>query len=191
MVVQLVRRRFTVEDYYTMQRAGILSEDDRVELIEGEIVEKAPIGSLHAACVNHVDELFTERLGRRCQVRVQNPLHLSDHSEPEPDIALVGRRADLYVAAHPGPADALLVVEVSDTTLEYDRQVKALLYARAGVAELWIVNLPERMVEVHREPSARGYLVVRRALPGQAIAPLAFPEVSFTVDDLVLAGAPS
>ncbi len=191
MTLQLTRRRFTVEDYYGMQRAGILSEGDRVELIEGEIVEMAPIGSLHAAAVVGLVRRFSQLVGDRALISAQNPLRLGEHSEPEPDFMVLKPRSDLYASRHPGPGDALLVVEVADTTLDYDRHVKAPLYARAGVGEMWIVNLQDQVVEVYREPSSQGYLLIRRALLGQQVAPLAFPDVSFAVDDLVLAETPS
>jgi len=124
MAAPLVRHRFTVEEYHRMGQAGILSEDDRVELIEGEIVEMAPVGSRHAACVKRLNALLSRRAGGRALVSVQDPIRLGEHSEPQPDLALLKPREDFYAAAHPGPEDVLLVIEVAETSLEYDREVK-------------------------------------------------------------------
>ena len=133
MAVQLLRRRFTVHEYHLMGQAGILVEDDRLELLEGEIVELAPIGSRHQAAVNRLNALFSSRLAAGALVNVQGPVRLGDHSEPQPDVMLVRRRSDFYETAHPEPADVLLLVEVSDTSIEYDRQVQLPLYARHGI----------------------------------------------------------
>src|SRR5262245_37141744 len=117
MAVQVSRRLFTVDEYYQMAQAGILHEDDRVELIEGEIIETAAIGSRHAACVDRLNQLFSGRVAGRAIVRVQNPIRLSQRSEPQPDLALLRPRADFYATGHPGPQDVLLVVEVADTSV--------------------------------------------------------------------------
>src|SRR5919106_6741536 len=117
MSVQVLRRRFTVDEYYRMAEAGILHEDDRVELIEGEIVEMAPIGSNHASHVDPLAQLLFERIGRRAIVRIQSPIHLGEYSEPQPDVTILRSRSDFYVSAHPSPADILLVVEVADTSV--------------------------------------------------------------------------
>ena len=157
MSVLLDRRTFTVEEYRRMGETGILSEDDRVELIEGEIVKMSPIGKRHAACVDALDELVRERLQRSVNVRAQNPVELDDYSEPQPDITLLKRRDDFYSSGHPRPEDVLLVIEVSDTTLEYDSQIKVPLYARAAVPEVWIVNINEGRVEMFADPSGGAY----------------------------------
>lgn len=181
MNVQLLRRRFTAEEYHRMARAGVFSEDDRVELIEGEIIEMTPIGSRHAACVRRLDHLFTSRLGQQVTVSVQNPLHLGPHSEPQPDLALLRQRTDFYAEAHPGPDDVLLVIEVAETSAEYDRTVKIPLYARAGIPTVWVVELSTEQIEVYTEPSPEGYRAVRRFQRGQAIPFEAFPGVGVTV----------
>jgi Uma2 family endonuclease len=162
MSVQIAKHSFTVAEYERMGEAGILSEDDRVELIEGEIIEMSPIGERHAACVDALAELLKELLGRSVNVRIQNPIRLDDYSEPQPDIALLKRRDDFYRHAHPRPADVLLVVEVSDSTLEYDRQIKLPLYARAGVPEVWIVNLVDDVIETYAQPSGDSYRAAGR-----------------------------
>ena len=139
MSVQLSHRRFTVDEYYRMAGAGILHEDDRVELIEGEIVEMPPIGSYHAGEVDWLAQLLVRRLAGHAIVRGQNPIHLSVYSEPQPDITLLRPRADFYTTSHPTPEDILLVIEVADTSVAYDREIKAPLYSRAGIIDVLVV----------------------------------------------------
>jgi Uma2 family endonuclease len=134
-------RRFSVDEYHRMAEAGVLQPTERVELIEGKIVQMAAIGSRHAECVDRLNRILVQGIEDRGTVRVQNPVRLSDHSEPEPDIALVRPRPEGYADRHPGPDDALLIVEVADTTLTLDREVKMPLYARAGIPECWTVDL--------------------------------------------------
>ena len=150
-------RLFNVDEYYAMARAGILGEDDRVELIEGEIVVMSPASSPHAGCINALTRLLVQAAGERAIVSVQQPLRLSELSEPEPDVALLRWRDDDYRARHPGPADALLVIEVARSSLRGDRQIKLPLYARHSVPEVWIVDLEANRVEVHRSPGPEGY----------------------------------
>jgi Uma2 family endonuclease len=159
--VQVNRRSFTVAEYERMGQFGIFSEDDRVELVCGEIIEMSPIGERHAACVDALSELLRERLKRSVIVRVQNPIQLDDYSEPQPDIALLKRRDDFYRHAHPRPEDVLIVIEVSDSTLELDRKVKVPLYAGVGIPEAWLVNLPEERIEVYSDPAGGEYQTVR------------------------------
>jgi Uma2 family endonuclease len=184
MSVQIARRHFTVEDFYRMLEAGILTEDDRVELIDGEIVEMSPIGSRHASCVMRLTTLLTEQLGRAVVVSLQNPLRLSTKTEPLPDVVVLKPRADFYAESHPGPGDVLLVVEVSDTTLAYDRQVKLPLYARAGVPEVWIVNLPKAVVEAYARPDGKSYSEIQKAGRGQALKATRLPALKLSVDDI-------
>lgn len=152
-----------------MGEAGILSENDHVELVEGEIINMSPIGKRHAACVDALAEFLREMLGRTVNIRVQNPIRLDDYSEPQPDIAILKRREDFYRHAHPQPEDVLLVVEVSDSTLEYDRQIKLPLYARAGVPEVWIVNLVEEIIETYSQPSGDSYLTAKPFARGEVV----------------------
>ena len=168
-----------------MAEAGILSPRDRVELIDGEIVQMAPIGSYHAGCVNTLNRLFRETLGRRVIVRVQNPVRLSERSEPEPDIALLRPRADAYRDAHPGPDDVLLIVEVSHSTVEYDRDVKTPMYAEAGIPELWLVNLDEDYIDGLSDPVGAGYGAVRRYARGGRIAPALLPDAALDVSEIL------
>jgi Uma2 family endonuclease len=148
---QPIRRLFTVPEYHRLGEAGILTEHDRAELIEGEIIQMTPIGSEHAACVDRLNRLL-QRPDSPLIVRVQNPIWLSDHSEPQPDICLLRSREDYYAAGHPGPRDVLLVVEVADTSLEYDRTTKLSLYATAGIPEVWVVDVNSARVEVFTDP---------------------------------------
>ncbi len=185
MAVQIQRRSFTVEEYYKMAQAGILSEDDRVELLDGEIVQMPPMGSAHASAVDRLTRLLAHRVGERAIVRVQSPIHLGERSEPQPDLALLVPRSDFYAAAHPGPEDVLLVIEVAETSADFDRQVKAPLYARAGVREVWLVDLPSRRVEVYRSPSGDTYRDVQTLGPGKRLAPQAFPDAEASVDEIL------
>ncbi|HZF07499.1 MAG TPA: Uma2 family endonuclease [Thermoanaerobaculia bacterium] len=185
MAVDIQRRLFTCAEYETMLAAGILLEDDRVELIEGEILQMSPIGSPHAGCVKRSNRTFSRLLQSRAIVSVQDPLFLNDISEPEPDLILLRPRDDFYADSHPGPADVLLVVEVADASLGFDRRVKAPLYARSGIAELWIVDLAGQAVEVYRRPAALGYQEVRRHQRGEPLGLLAFPDLSLTVAEIL------
>ncbi|HHW44328.1 Uma2 family endonuclease [Desulfofundulus thermobenzoicus] len=185
MSVPLVRRRFTVEDYHRMGEAGIFSENDRVELIEGEIVEMTPIGSRHAGYVDRLVRIFFRALGDRVQVRVQNPVRLGKHSEPQPDVALLKPRIDFYAASHPEPRDVLLVVEVVEGSASYDREVKVPLYARTGIEEVWLVDLAKGCVEVYRNPGGGGYAEMRQLWRGDCLAPAAFPDAVVAVKDLL------
>lgn len=185
MTVQLQRRIFTVDDYHRMLDAGILTEDDRVELICGEIIAMAPIGSRHWGIVNRLDKRLQSRLGDRALVSAQSTIRLGHNSEPEPDIAVFRPRDDDYTGGLPMPGDAYLVIEVSDTTAASDREVKVPLYGKAGVPETWLVDLAQRRVEVYRSPSPNGYGDLHYAYPGEAISPIAFPDVSLQVDDVL------
>lgn len=185
MAVGLRKRRFTVDEYHRMGEVGILSDDDRVELVEGEIVEMTPIGSRHAAQVDRLASLLWARLGSRAIVRIQGPVQLSTDSQVQPDVALLRPRDDFYAKSHPGPNDVLLIIEVADTSLDTDRRVKVPLYAKSGIPEAWVLDLTANQVIVYRQPAARGYEDERGLDPGQALAPQAFPDLSVTPADLL------
>ena len=161
MTIALNKRLLTTEEYHKMGEVGILGEDDRIELIYGEIIEMSPIGSGHAGCINRINALFTELLGREVIVSIQNPLHLDDRSEPEPDLVLLRPSPHFYADHHPGPQDVFLVIEVADTSLEYDRNLKIPLYANAGIPEYWIVNLQQSGIEVYLDPKEDTYGIKR------------------------------
>jgi Uma2 family endonuclease len=186
MSVQIAKRHFTVDEYERMSGAGILLEDDRVELIGGEIVEMSPIGHLHASCVKRLIALFTCRVpAGTFIVSAQDPVRLDDYSEPQPDIALLRPRADFYANAHPAPADVLLLIEVADTSFDYDRFVKLPLYASAGVGEVWIVNLARGAVELFSRPADGEYQSSRTITGGESFAPAELPQLELTLKDVL------
>lgn len=185
IAVQPTRYRFTVDEYHKMTEAGILSEDDRVELVEGEIVAMAPIGIRHAKCVDNLTELFGSVLAGKARLRVQNPIRLEPDTEVQPDVTLLRLRDYSHDQQHPGPRDVLLVVEVSDTTLLWDRREKVPLYAKAGIPEVWIVNLQQDRIEVYSQPESGNYQTSRRLKRGQSVAVPGFPEAKVKVEDVL------
>ena len=185
MSVELLRIKFTVQDYRKMSDSGILKKNDRVELIRGEIVEMSPIGTRHAAFVRRLNTLFSEKLRGRAIVDIQNPVELDDTSEPQPDVALLQPRADFYILGHPQPRDILLIIEVADTTVRYDREVKIPLYAEDGIVEVWLVDINGQSLEVYREPTPDGYQNVRQLTRGASLSSLAFPDVTIAVNEIL------
>lgn len=177
--------RFTVDDYYTMAKVGILSATERVELIDGQILARSPIGSRHAACVKRINHAFAQALGLQAIVSVQDPVRLDRHTEPEPDIALLRYREDFYRTSHPTAKDILLIVEVADSSAAVDRSIKKHLYAKHGVPEFWIVALEEACLEIYREPTATGYNRQQRLAAGDTLHLQAFPDLRFAVADLM------
>jgi Uma2 family endonuclease len=186
MAVMLRRYRFTVDQYERLAQAQVLTECDRVELLDGEIVEMSPIGDRHASVVSRLTHLFVNRLGDRGMVWAQNPISLRVvRSMPQPDVVLARPRADFYATAKPGPDDVLLLIEVMDTSAETDRRVKLPLYARAGIGEVWLLDLTTDRVDVFRQPSVAGYREGQRLERNDRLTPLAFPDLSLTVADLI------
>jgi hypothetical protein len=186
MAVQVTRRRFTVDDYHRMAAAGILSEDSRVELLGGEIIEMVPISNRHATAVRRLIHLFSPLAAAGAVVLdVQDPVRLGDYAEPQPDVALLRARADLYAASAPAPADVLLIIEVMESSVSYDRQIKLPLYAEAGVPEVWLVDLQAQTVDVFRRPAGGEYGEVRTLRRGASIAPEAVPEAVLHVVDVL------
>lgn len=157
MGMPLTYRRFTVDEYHRMGEAGILTEDDRVELLDGRIVEMSPIGPRHAGCVKQLNRLLSLAAGPRGLLSVQDPLVLGSFEAPQPDLAVLRPRPDAYRSAHPQAEDVLLIVEVADSSGETDRRVKLRLYAVAGIPEVWLVDLPGDRIEVCREPRGDAY----------------------------------
>lgn len=168
-----------------MVEAGILSEADRVELIDGEVFEMSPIGKRHAACVGLLTRVLTLLLQHAALVWVQNPIRLDNYSEPQPDLVVLKFRPDFYRNSLPAPEDVLLVIEVSDTTLEYDRKVKVPLYARAGISETWLVNLPEERVEVYADPSDGAYRTINSYGRGDELQSLALAALRLSVAEVL------
>lgn len=185
MSVQVERWVFTADEYHRMSEAGILTEDDRVELIDGEILRMSPIGSRHIGCVNRLNALFSDRVGKLAIVSIQNLIHIDDYSEPEPDVALLKPRADFYSQSLATAEEVLLIIEVADTSVEYDRYVKLPVYARAGIPEVWIVDVPGAGVEINTEPLNGVYQQSRRAIRGEMLTPLSFPSIKVSVEDIV------
>jgi Uma2 family endonuclease len=183
--VEVRRRRFTLEEYYRMAEVGILGPEDRVELIEGEIIQMRPIGPRHATCVNALNRRLLQAVGDRAVLSPQNPVQLIPDSEPQPDVVLLRPPEGQYWEHRAEPADAMLVVEVAETSYRYDRHVKLRLYARAGVPEVWIVDLAHAVVDVFREPHATGYASEHRVERGGTIAPAALPDATIVVTEIL------
>ncbi|WP_377475254.1 MAG: Uma2 family endonuclease [Microcoleus anatoxicus] len=188
MSLQLLRRLFTVKEYHLMSETGILSETDRVELIEGEIIQMAAIGTRHATAVRRLNRLFHRLPEDRVIVDVQNPVQLSERTEPQPDVVLLQFRDDDYGTAHPVPSEVLLLVEVADSTVDNDRDVKIPIYARSLIQEVWLVNLIENCLEVYRQPTPNGYSLILKLYAGQEVAPIAFSDFTVSVDSIFGAG---
>jgi Uma2 family endonuclease len=178
MAMPLAHRRFTVDEYHRMAEVGILGEDDRVELLDGEIVLMTPMGSHHWSTVARLTERMRDLVGKRAIVSVQLPVRLGRYAEPEPDLALLKRREDFYAERLPEPEDVLLVVEVADTSQRTDRDRKIPLYARAGIAEVWLVDLPQDLIEVYRGPATGAYASVQTVARDGMLAILELPGVS-------------
>ena len=185
MDAAVTRRRFTVDEYHCMGTAGILHEDDRVELVEGDIVEMSPIGDRHAGCVRYLLGWFNEQVRGRALVDVQNPIRLSQHLEPQPDVVLLRPRPDWYRRQHPAAEDILLLIEVADTSPAYDKGTKLPLYERAGIPEVWIVALEGERIEVYREPAGGRYRQVTVHERGSILAPGAFPDIGISCDEIL------
>jgi Uma2 family endonuclease len=182
--VEAARRRFTREEYQGMAEVGILKPTDRVELIRGEIVEMPRPGRRHVAFVNNLNRLLVLRLGDRAIVSVQNPVVLSDDTEPMPDLAVLGMRAVPYKDREAYPEDVLLLIEVADTSLRYDRSTKLRIYAEAGIPEYWIVDCVGETIEAHRTPGPEGYRDVTRIEGEGTVTVAAFPDVVVTTAEV-------
>jgi Uma2 family endonuclease len=177
--------QFTVEEYHQMGEAGIFTEDDRIELLNGRIYTMSPIGSKHFGCVNRLNAFFSTRLAGKAVVSVQNPVVLNDRSEPEPDITLLRYRDDFYEAQLPDAGDVLLLIEVSDATLRFDKEVKLPLYAQNGIPEVWIINLKAACVEVYTDPQNGSYGQLQTLKRGQSISPQLIPALAVRINELI------
>ena len=178
------RYRLKVSDFNTMSEIGIFNEDDHIELIEGGLITMSPIGKQHAWETRQLNYLFSRLVADKALVDVQNPLILDDYNEPEPDIMLLHYRADFYKTARPRPADVFLLIEVADTSLNYDKNTKIPLYAKYGVPEVWLVDLLHKKLEIHRRPGANGYRQILIPERGEKIAPEQLPDVEINTDIL-------
>ncbi|MBE9123305.1 Uma2 family endonuclease [Tychonema sp. LEGE 07199] len=185
MSVQIQRRLFTVQEYHLMNEAGVFGEDDRVELIEGEIIQMAAIGTRHASSVKRLTRRFSLIPEDRVTLGVQDPIQLTEKTEPQPDVVLLQPRADYYETAHPMPSEVLLLVEVSDSTVDYDRDVKVPNYSRSGIQEVWLWDLEVNCLEVYRNPTANGYISVQKFERGETVSPLGFPDFVVSIDGIL------
>ncbi len=185
MSVQIQKHYFNVHEYHRMAEVGLLSEDSRVELIEGEIIEMSPIGSTHGGTVKRSSTFLNRKLGDVVIVSVQDPIRLNDFSEPQPDLALLKPRKDFYSNSHPAPEDVLVVIEVADTSVNYDRNVKLPLYARARIPEAWLMVLRKEVIEVHSQPKNGKYQKVQRMKRGKTLTSPTIPGLSCRVADLL------
>jgi Uma2 family endonuclease len=185
MHTTLLKGPFTVADYHRLAEVGILGEDDRVELLEGQVVVMSPIGPRHAGCVDRLTRLLSRLVGNAAIVRVQNPVVLGQRAEPEPDLALLRPPIERYAAAHPQPADVMLVIEVADSSLDYDREVKLPLYAAAGIPEVWLVDLEGERILLYRSPGPDGDAEAIAASRGESISPLGLPGIVMDVGEIL------
>jgi Uma2 family endonuclease len=185
MLVQVERHLFTVDRYHQMIDAGIFTENDRIELIQGDLITMSPIGIRHAACVNKLTHKLSRYLSEQSIISVQNPVQINDISEPEPDVTLLTIRDDYYASNLPTAEDVYLVIEVSDSTLAFDRTIKLPMYAEAGIPEVWLVNLIDNVIEVYREPEAGKYTKRMRVARNEEVTAVSFPNITFSVSDLI------
>lgn len=179
------KKLFTVDEFYRMWDAGILPEDGRFELIRGEIIEMPTPQPPHSGPVNRLNQLFSVTLGKSVIVSVQNPLGIDEYSEPRPDLVVLKPRPDFYAGSHPMPEDVLLAVEISHTTVYYDREIKGPLYAEAGIAEYWQVDVQKNVLVVRTNPLNGEYQNVRVFERGQTISLQTLPSVSFSIDEIL------
>jgi Uma2 family endonuclease len=174
--------RWTVEEFHQMASAGLLDETDRVELIEGEMIDMAPIGSKHAYLVDKLAQVLTRKSGTHL-VRVQNPIRLGERSEPQPDIAVVKEKN--YMDAHPSASEVLLIVEVSDSTLNYDRDIKLGLYARHSIPEVWLLDVNAKEITIYREPAEGQYRLIRKPMAAEVVSPILISGAAITLTEVL------
>ena len=185
MQTEVVKKLFTVDDYYRMAEAGIIADGERVELIEGEIIEMSPIGDRHMLAVNRATMIFARGVGDRAVVSVQNPARMDRYNEPQPDVVLIRPREGFYGKGKPAPEDVLLMIEVADTTLRKDLNLKLPVFARNGVQEVWIVDLQNDRILVFRDPKGKTYRAGETVTRGQQLHCNAFPEFLLEAGELL------
>ena len=185
MRMESARKLFTADDVLKMAEAGLFGPEERIELIDGEIVEMTPVGDRHMMCVDRATAFMTEAFGRKAIVSIQNGLRLNIHNMPQPDVVVYKRKDDFYGSARPTPADVLFLVEISDSTFRRDRNIKLPRFAAAGIPEVWIEDLKHDLILVFREPENGQYRMQLTLRRGDSISPLAFPNSTFRVDDLI------
>lgn len=185
MATQTQPWQFTVTDFARMADAGIFGEDDRVELLDGAIYKMSPIGPRHAAIVNRINAILSRQFGNRAIVSIQNPLQLTDYTEQQPDIAVLQPRDDFYASAHPLPPDVLLIVEVAETSIDFDREEKLPQYAQAAIPEVWLVDLNQDTITRYAQPDQGRYSSQQPFGRGQVLDSSVFPTLHLEVDQLL------
>jgi Uma2 family endonuclease len=185
MQTEATKKLFTVYEYYQMAETGILSEHVRTELINGEVIEMSAMGLRHRAAVNRASDLLVPLFKGKAQISVQLPVRLNDFNEPQPDICFLKPRRDFYESKHPGPTDVFMMMEISDTSLGYDRDVKLGVYAATRIPEVWIEDLVNQVLLVFREPSRKAYRISLSFSRNDSVSLAAFPEISISVSDLL------
>ena len=181
----IVRKKFCTKETYKMMEVGILPEESGWELIDGEIIHRMTIGGKHAGTIKKLNKILTKMVGEQSIISVQDPIQIDDHNEPEPNIALLKPREDFYVESHPTPEDVLLLNEVSDSTVEFDRKVKKSLYAGAEIAEFWLVNLRENTIEVYSQPKNGTYRLAQILEKGETVKSNAVENLSLEVEEIL------
>jgi Uma2 family endonuclease len=183
MTAQLLTHKFTTQQYHLMHEAGVFEQGDRLELINGEIKKMSPIGRKHATCVARLTKRLELKLGDCSIIWSQNPIRLADSSEPQPDLAILKPREDFYEEGLPEPSDILLIIEVADSTISYDCEIKAPLYALAGIREMWLFDVNKKVIEGYSHASASGYKQINRYEQNDTLSILAFPDVIFSWEE--------
>ena len=188
-MVAATRRKFTIAEYHQLVDLGFFTENDRIELIRGEIIEMAPKRTPHSVCNSLLWKQLYELIGKQAEIRVQEPITLPSNSEPEPDVVIANKKGDNYLSAHPTVEDIILVIEISDSTLKYDKETKLSLYAEAGINNYWIINLVDNHLEVYSNPFADnqgnfGYKNTNLVLPDETIFIPDFTKVSLELNSI-------
>ncbi len=181
----VTRKRFRVDEFRKMVEVGILPEEHGWEIIDGYVIDKMSIGSKHTSTVKRLNRKFNKMFGDDLVISIQDPIHLDDFNEPEPDLALLKPRPDFYSESHPLPTDVLLLIEVSDSTLEYDREIKKMLYAEAEIAEFWLVNLKDNTIEIYSSPKNGKYRLARIVESGEMINSSVIENLTLEVDEIL------
>jgi Uma2 family endonuclease len=184
MATPALRRQFTVHDYARMRETGILTEDDRVELLDGEIYLMSPLGSLHIAIVNRLNKLLMRLVGDDAILSIQNSVQLNDYSEPQPDVAILSPRDDYYDQALARPDDIILLIEVADTSIDYDRDQKLPRYAASNITEVWIIDVDQRVIEQYLQPMQGQYTQINKVLFGNSILSKTMHQIAFTTEQI-------
>ncbi|HXG86152.1 MAG TPA: Uma2 family endonuclease [Pyrinomonadaceae bacterium] len=182
---ELPHRKFTIDEYHNFIETGVFKPEERIELWEGEFVEMSPIGMRHVSCLNYLIEFLRDALGKTVIISPQNPIVLNDFSEPQSDIAILKRREDFYRNENATAADVLIVMEIADTTLKYDRDTKFPRYAASGIEEAWLIDLENDRVEIHGDPTEFGYSLVKILHRGQSAESTVLPEIKITIDKIL------